>query len=281
MIPAMNPNGAIPPIAWVFYGIKINDTELKLTSVADVQAMLEALQGEPPTPLAALPKNRIGQVSASGFWSLQNPYWPPLPGDILGLDVWQLGNGSYILDDRQIDYAALQEAAEAEAALAAATRPMMRMSMMSSLSAYAYGNPVYLTNMAASHAYDGSMNASFGIGGGTNFVPYDILMSTNVAAPIANWIWIGIGYTSNNYTFYGQPASLGFYILAKPSKTMTVGFGNDSVAQCDAPYALTNALQVAGGGGQTLALKNDGTVVAWGANYYGEGVVPQTLSAWP
>ncbi len=156
----------------------------------------------------------------------------------------------------------------------------MRMSMMASslASSYAYGNPVYLTNMAAIPDGSGNMIASFSIGGGTNFVPYDILMSMNVATPVANWNWIGIGYTSNDYTFYEQPADLGFYILAKPSKTMTVGFGNDVVGQCDVPFALTNALQVAGGGGQSLALKTDGTVVAWGANYYGEGVAPTNLT---
>jgi hypothetical protein len=272
-LPAMNPNGPVPPIASAFNGITVNGNELQLNSVADVQTMLEALQAAPPTPLASLPKNRSGHVA---FWSLQNPYWPPLPGDINGLDVWPLGNGCYILDDRNVDYGAL----DAAAALQLAAAPQTRMSMMmSSLStAYAYGNPVYLTNMAASFAYDGSMTANFSIGGGTNFVPYDILMATNLLTPVSQWNWLGIGYTSNNYTFYEQPASLGFYILAKPSKTMTVGIGNDVVGQCDVPYGLTNALQMAGGGGQSLALKTDGTVVAWGQNYYGEGVVPSGLS---
>ena len=278
MIPAMNPNLPVPSIAHAFDDIQINNVSLNLKSVGDVQTMLEAVQSQPPSPFALLPKNRRGQVFG-GFWSLQNPYWPPLPGNVWGLDSWPLGNGNFILDDRQVDYDALQVAADAIAAQTTSASPMMRMSMMASSlsSSYAYGNPVYLTNMAASFAYDGSITANFGIGGGTNFVPYDILMSTNLTIPVANWNWIGIGYTSNNYSFYEQPASLGFYILAKPSKTMTAGFGNDVVAQCDVPYALTNALQVVGGGGQSLALKTDRTVVAWGANYYGEGAVPTNL----
>ncbi len=237
--------------------------------------MLEAIELTTPTPASSLPQ-------AGTFWSAQHApgtplAWPPLPGNIWGLDAWSLGDGVFLLNDTNLDYDAL---AAVVAAAQPAASPMTSMSMMASSlsSSYAYGNPVYLTNMTASFAGDGSITANFNIAGGTNFVPYDILMSTNVATPVANWNWIGIGYTSNNYTFFEQPASLGFYILAKPSKTMTVGIGNDGVGQCDVPYGLTNALQVAGGGGQSLALKTDGTVVAWGANYYGEGVAPTNLT---
>jgi len=166
-------------------------------------------------------------------------------------------------------------------AAAPATRlGMSSMSMMMSslASSYAYGNSVYLSNLTATVASDASMTAHFSIGGGTNFVPYDILLTTNLLTPVAQWNWNGIGYTGHGYTFSNQPADLGFYMLAKPSKTMVVGLGNDSVTSCDVPYALTNALQVVGGYGQSLALKNDGTVVAWGTNFYGEGVVPSGLS---
>ncbi len=151
--------------------------------------------------------------------------------------------------------------------------------MMSSsfASSYSYNIPVYLTNMTASTAGDGSTIASFGIGGGTNFVPWDILMSTNLANDYSQWTFIGIGYTSNNYTFYGQPSDVAFYILAKPSKTMTVGWGDDTYGQCDVPSGITNALMVAGGYGQSLALLNDGTVMAWGDNTYGQGSGPTNL----
>src|ERR1022692_2279352 len=249
-----------------------------IQSMTDLDVMLQALESVTPTPAASLPMSGT-------FWSAQHApgsrnEWPPLPGNMLGLPAWSLGDGVFLLDDTNVDYDEIAAENEAAAELAASLAPRTRMSMMMSslASSYAYGNPVYLTNMAASFAYDGSMTANFSIAGGTNFVPYDILTTTNLTIPVANWNWIGIGYTSNNYTFYEQPASLGFYILAKPSKTMTVGFGDDTVGQCDVPYGLTNALQVAGGGGQSLALKSDGTVVAWGANYYGEGVAPTNLT---
>ncbi len=133
-------------------------------------------------------------------------------------------------------------------------------------SSYAYTNPVYLTNMTATVAGDGSMIPQFSIMGGTNFVPYDILMTTNLALPLSSSTWIGIGYTSNSYTFYVQPADTAYYLLAKPSKTMIFPFGDDTYGQCNVWPGITNALQVVGSSEFSLALLSDGTVQAWGYN---------------
>jgi hypothetical protein len=251
------------------------DTATTVDSLTDLQVMLQAVESVPPMPAQSLP-------DAGTYWSAQHApgsteEWPPLPSNF-GHSAWSLGDdGVYLLNDTNVDYDALEAA---EAAQAALPSPMTRKSTMARnlASSYAYGNPLYLTNMAAVPDGSGNMIASFSVTGGTNFVPYDILMSTNIAAPIASWNWLGIGYASNSYTFYGQDADLAFYVLAKPSMTMTVGFGDDTVGQCDVPFGLTNSLQVTGGAGQSLALKTDGTVVAWGQNTYGEGVVPTNLT---
>jgi len=139
--------------------------------------------------------------------------------------------------------------------------------MMSSLSSsYAYGNPVYLTNLVVSAAGYQPMTASFDLAGGTNFVPYDILMTTNLLNQVADWNWLGIGYTSNHYTFNGQPASQAFYRLAKPAKTMVAPWGDNIYGQCDILIGITNAVQVTGGIEFSLALLNNGMVVGWGYN---------------
>jgi hypothetical protein len=44
------------------------------------------------------------------------------------------------------------------------------------------------------------------------------------------------------------------------------------------PTGLSNAVAVAAGGSHYLAVKNDGTVVAWGSNTFGESSVPAGLS---
>ena len=232
--------------------------------------MMEALTTVDPVPFDSLPRNRIGKVIASGYWSTQhlpgsNAPWPPLPGNFWGLDVWPLGDGVFILDDRNVDYAAIQ--AEVEMA----SSPMMSMMMSSLSSSYAYGNPVYLTNLVVTSS--GGMSATFDIAGGTKNVPYDIVMTTNL---LGSWNWLGIGYTSNRYSFNTQPSDVAFYRLAKPSQTMAVGWGGDIYTQCDVPLGTTNLLMVSGAYGYSLGLLSDGTVIGWGSSGVA-GWVPTNL----
>ncbi len=242
----------------------------------DEQIMLQAIESVAPTPFANLSRNQ----QFGTFWSAQHApgtpeAWPPLPGNMWGLPVWSLGDNVYLLDDRNLDYAALAEAVAAAQPVTAS--PMMRMSMMaSSLStAYAYGNPIYLGNLTKTFDGYGNLIFGFSVYGGTNFVPWDIEMTTNLAAP--NWSWQGIAYTSNSYSFYAD-SSVGsaFYRLVNPAKTMTVGFGGDIYGQSDVPSGLTNILMTAAGYGYSLGLLNGGTVVGWGSSG-AAGWVPTNL----
>jgi hypothetical protein len=237
----------------------------------DIQAWIQAVISTPAQPASEAPQ----YPNYGTFYSAQlGANWPPLPGDTLSVPFWDIGGGFYILADTDVDYGALQQEAESQLS------PNMRLSMMAGSllnSSYAYANPVYLTNMVAVAGASATV-ASFSIAGGTNFVPYDILMSTNMAESRSNWTWLGIGYTSNRLTFSNQPLAQAFYTLARPSRTMVVGWGGDAVGQCDVPDGLTNALMVAGGGGQSLALLTNGTVVAWGQNADGQGSVPTNLA---
>jgi alpha-tubulin suppressor-like RCC1 family protein len=239
------------------------------SSLSDWEVMLQAIEQTTIIPPSSLPQG--GTVGT--FWSAQNPIWPPLPSDVLGLDVWSLGDGSYVLNDTNVDYTAF---ASGEST---AFSPGMAMSMMASslASSYAYANPVYLTNLTVSFGSQ-PMSASVSVAGGTNNVPYDLLMSTNLFAPISSWVWLDIAYTSNRYSFSGQPADQAFYLLAKPHKTMTLAWGTNFTGQCDVPPGLTNALMVAGGMYHGLALKADGTLAAWGDNSFNQGSVPTNVT---
>ncbi|MST01202.1 MAG: hypothetical protein EXS29_07820, partial [Pedosphaera sp.] len=44
------------------------------------------------------------------------------------------------------------------------------------------------------------------------------------------------------------------------------------------PAGLSGVVAIAAGGWHTVALKQDGTVVAWGENYKGQTTVPAGLS---
>jgi hypothetical protein len=239
----------------------------QVNAMSDLQVMLQAVESVPPAPASTAPRG-------STFYSAQHPpgsrqQWPALPANSYQLPVWNLGDGIFLLDDRNLDY----DAIDAEANLAMALLPSMNMMASSLASSYAYGNPVYLTNLTSVFSNNGSVLASFSIGGGTNFVPYDILTSTNVAIPFSQWSWLGIGYTSNRYTFGNQPANNAFYVLAKPSRTITVAWGDDTFGQCDTWTGITNALQVSAGNKFSIALLNDGTVTGWGYN----GATPSQL----
>jgi hypothetical protein len=241
----------------------------QLESLSDTEVMLRAIMDStPPLPAAAVPEPT---VKFRGFFSAQHPEdFPPFPGNVFGLDVWVLGDGFYVFDDRKVDYTELTARVEAQPVMAA------RNSTMNLRVAYketANTRP-YLTNLTGYLEADQTMTMNFDLAGGTNFVPYDIIFATNVFDPPSAWTWLGIGYTSNRYTFTDQPYAVGFYALAQPHQTMTVSWGNDAYGEGDVPIGLSNAVQVAGGFAHSLALLKDGTVTAWGNNVYGQTNVP-------
>jgi alpha-tubulin suppressor-like RCC1 family protein len=57
-----------------------------------------------------------------------------------------------------------------------------------------------------------------------------------------------------------------------------VAWGYNGNNQCNVPQNLTGVVKVAAGGYHTVALKSDGTVVAWGNNSYDQTNVPQDLT---
>ncbi len=61
--------------------------------------------------------------------------------------------------------------------------------------------------------------------------------------------------------------------------TRVVAWGNVEVPEAyNVPDGLTGVVAIAAGGWHSLALKQDGTVVAWGENNQGECDVPSDLS---
>jgi alpha-tubulin suppressor-like RCC1 family protein len=142
------------------------------------------------------------------------------------------------------------------------------------------GGPVYLTNVLATLAANGTTTVTFDIQGGTNGILYDIfgteMVTNHVAA--AQWPWIGQGLTCNTYTFTNQPADQSFYQLKVPVETLTVAWGDHADGKCTVPPGLSNAMAVAGGQDFSLALRSDGTVIGWGDNTYGQTNPPPGLT---
>jgi alpha-tubulin suppressor-like RCC1 family protein len=259
------------------------DAARPVESLSAYDAALQLLESVPPTPAESLP-------NGGTFWSAQHApgsgdEWPPLPGNILGLSAWSLGDGVFLLDDTNVNYVALQDEAELmtvaqPARLKTSSSRSGGMSPMFSLISSSGGVPVYLTNLVVTPDNSGNMTATFDIAGGTNGFAYDIYSTTNLLdSPIYTaWNWLGQGYTSNSYTFSNQSPGDAFYILAIPLHTMVLAWGDDASGQCDVPSGLTNAIDVAAGFNFSVALKADSTVSVWGDNTYGETNAPAGLT---
>lgn len=70
----------------------------------------------------------------------------------------------------------------------------------------------------------------------------------------------------------------GGHALALKEDGTVFAWGSNVSGQTNVPSSLNNVTAVAAGGAHSLALKEDGTVVAWGANDYGQCNVPSTLN---
>ncbi|HEY1661497.1 MAG TPA: hypothetical protein VGI03_03695 [Verrucomicrobiae bacterium] len=80
------------------------DTNIDWNSVSDLQVELQALEQVPPMPADEV-------TNGIEFWSVQHAPgsaepWPPLPGNIVNLPVWDLSDGQYLLDDINFNYTA-------------------------------------------------------------------------------------------------------------------------------------------------------------------------------
>jgi hypothetical protein len=80
----------------------ISIQSLHSASADDLSVMLETIGETTPLPAESVP-------SSGTFWSVQHPYWPPMPGNINNLPVWDLGSGVYLLADQDFDYVALEQ----------------------------------------------------------------------------------------------------------------------------------------------------------------------------
>jgi alpha-tubulin suppressor-like RCC1 family protein len=71
----------------------------------------------------------------------------------------------------------------------------------------------------------------------------------------------------------------GYFSVALKSDGTVVAWGKNTSGQCDVPEGLHDVIDIQAGFNHTIALKKDGTVVAWGNNAYGQCDVPKNLSS--
>jgi len=185
-------------VVWVsqFSGaeVLVNSSQHSFLESEALQAVMAASD---PVPADEIP--RLGAFYSAKY----GVNGPPMPSS-MGYAAWNLGDGNYLVDDLDEDNPKLA---------AASPTGMMAMAMMSgppspggdsgtnSGGGYPQANYTPITNglrfippvISGTTAYltiVGTINDC-----GNPRIPFDILVTTNVAEPIRNWSWLGLGYT--------------------------------------------------------------------------------------
>jgi alpha-tubulin suppressor-like RCC1 family protein len=257
---------------WILLTIDYDPSGIALVQGDQWVAQSTATLVIPPgTGVLALGSSLTGSSSASGVFEEFRSFAGPLDSAGLTLYYNAIEQRTVLGPISQAEI----EAREQEIASAAAAGSLAgRVSQMAANGAFmlmdagcdcATNGPVYFTNFTAMTSSNEANTTSFTIAGGDG-LPYSIFMTTNLANSLAQgqWTFLGVGYTCNTYTFANQPLDQAFYALGQAQSTMVVGWGDDTVGQCDAPAGLTNVTAVAAAINHSLALKSDGTIVTWG-----------------
>ncbi len=88
----------------------LTDTNVNWNSLSDLEVELKLIEAMPTISAADLASQGLWGT----FYSVQHlDDWPPLPGDIPNLPVWEIDTNLFLIDDTNFDYAAQAKAAAA------------------------------------------------------------------------------------------------------------------------------------------------------------------------
>ncbi len=68
------------------------------------------------------------------------------------------------------------------------------------------------------------------------------------------------------------------HIIALKTDGSVIAWGRNNYHQIDVPATVTNVIAISAGGDYSLALKSDGTVIGWGGSLYSAMIVPSNLT---
>jgi hypothetical protein len=152
-------------------------------SPSDLEVELQALEQTTPIQASQLP-------DAGTFWSVQHSPislepWPPLPIGFLNVPAWPLGDNVFVLDDLNVNYAAMSQAA-ASSRMASGIHALDESGGFSP-AFIPSTNDLWLqlisvTNGTASLVIHPPWNV-------TN-VTYGLYFTTNLTIPYNNWTWL-------------------------------------------------------------------------------------------
>jgi len=88
-----------------------------------------------------------------------------------------------------------------------------------------YDTNIWISNVAATHATNGTTSITFTIQGGADGVPYDVFANSILSTGTNGipWAWMGQGYHCSTYTIANVPSSICFLRLGTPQDTSGYG----------------------------------------------------------
>lgn len=235
------------------------------------------------------------------FYSAQfGEKWPPLPANIYEVPFWDLGNGVFLMDDREMNYVELPSS---ESRRSTVTPP---------LRSGQTGNDLpWLTNIAVTVAANSSSTnyiTSFDVAGGMTNVAYGLIVATNVISDtqvvlasdpgtntfpsnvstnnqtwatnyirnidFSHWNLAALAHSGDHFCFTNS-IEQGYYGLTHPEIVLWAANNDDGLLTL--PNGLGNVVMLSGGTQHRLALSGDGTLHAWGTSNYGLDSVPADI----
>ena len=141
---------------------------------------------------------------------------------------------------------------------------------------------VHVYSAAGNNVNTVSLTVSGPGGSGTmNRTNYIVVTSTNVPpgrTAVFAWGCSDQSSVPNGLTNVVAVAAGEYYSLALKANGTVIAWGDNNWGKTSVPTDLTNAVAIAAGYNHSLALKADGTVVAWGDNTFGQCTVPANLT---
>jgi hypothetical protein len=192
-------------------------------------AQLAAVEKLPTVEADTLPRGGT-------FYSAQCPYWPPLPGNVFGLPVWDLEDGHYLIDDLAVNY----------------QNSTISVSTMTANGVMAMDVPLPGGGGDSTNTYSPQIQSSYTLPPGLKItppiftngnvsvsiyeqdpsIPYDIYYCTNLIPPI-QWNLVSHGIVGQtNYVFansFGGSPTV-FYIVGSGADTVGQGLSDGFIA---------------------------------------------------
>ena len=237
--------------------------------------------------LAALTPLDPGAVPRRGtFWFLQGPSpgqpYPPLPcppGDLTNAPIYALGGGQFLIDDSQVDYAALRQQQEMDRALSSLEvqyglrRSEQNGGIFSPMGLTSYtADDLWLELIAITNA-TGYFVVHPPAAEATNGV-YDLFVTTNLSPDVpglnlTNWLWLlRTDPGETNLIVPNLTADTAFFMLGRTNDTDGDGMSDayehlvshTSPTNADSPIILSQPISQTVEWGDTITF----TVVAEG-----------------